>query len=204
MVVCTNRPTQWFTNGCDATDQCTAGCERVGKRTAECGQKLVEGQQVNVKPRLVYHRECPLECIQSKRQLVTWKCDCTARKWLIINRLLIHYLKCFATILCDCSWHITVISTYFFASRFWLLFVDNKPSTKLSIKDWLLPGRYPVRIFLQLIWTTLFPHWLLQPRPGAVRVLRFSQELFDGGHRDGGGGCDLSKEKFVQLMSWTL
>ena len=44
---------------------------RVGKRTAECGQNHVEGQQVNIKPRLVYHRECPLKCIQSKEQLVT-------------------------------------------------------------------------------------------------------------------------------------
>lgn len=57
--------------------------------------------------------------IQSKRQLVTWKCDFSGRKWLIcnINRLFIHSLKCFATIQCDCSWYIN----YYIFLRFRVL-----------------------------------------------------------------------------------
>lgn len=116
---------QGFTNGCDATDQCTASCTRIGKR-AERGQKLVEGQQVNVKPRLVYHKECAMHPVQTAASDL--KCDYAGRKWLVCNN---HS----ALFIYECH-HTLPLSTIYYIHSFLDGFdeVDNKPSTKLSIK----------------------------------------------------------------------
>ena len=144
------------------------------------GLRSVEGQQVNVKPRLVYHKEC-VQCIQSKQQLVTWSVIMQVENGssAIIPQHFPFTLKI--------VWHFgmppysatvhDILYIHSFLDGF--DYADNKPSTKLSIGGWFFAWKTSR-------WTTQ-AHWLLQPRPGAVRVLRFSQELFDDEHGDGGG-----------------
>lgn len=76
------------------------------------GLRSVEGQQVNVRPRLVYHKEC-VQCIQSKQQLVTWSVIMQVENGssAIIPQHFSFYFEDSltfwnATILCDCPRYI--------------------------------------------------------------------------------------------------
>ena len=143
------------------------------------GLRSVERQQVNVKPRLVYHKEC-VQCIQSKQQLVTWSVIMQVENGssAIIPQHFPFTLKI--------VWHFgmppysATVHDILYTFISWRLWLCGQQALNKTF-HWRLIFAWKISR-----WTTQ-AHWLLQPRPGAVRVLRFSQELFDGGHGDGGG-----------------
>ena len=101
---------QGFTNGCDATDQCTASCARIGKRTAERGGATSKRKAKAGLPQGM----CAMHPVQTAASDL--KCDYAGRKWLVCNNpsALSFYFEDSltfwnATILCDCPRYIIYI-----------------------------------------------------------------------------------------------
>lgn len=131
---------QGFTNGCDATDQCTASCARIGKRTAERGGATSKRKAKAGLPQGM----CAMHPVQTAASDL--KCDYAGRKWLVCNNpsALSFYFEDSltfwnATILCDCPRYIIYI--HFLTA---LIMRTTSPQQNFPLEVDFLPGRYPV------------------------------------------------------------